>query len=771
VELSQPADPGAALVYEALSELMDACVRDLRKNERLDTSDLTASRGLLASFDEAVRRQLAPVWHTVAPRTRQLVADLRTLRALASYLLRFDAVTFLTYLDTLRATEGVRCVWLFHSAAHTVFEAAKARVYRLGRAPAPKRRRQAEGAKDAAVGAAAAATVPVVEPVLQELRKWHALREVLEEVGREREALLEAAAADEAAGDGAAAGVRREAAAAPALVFCQDAFTCGQLQEVLGPEGPAGHMQRLYREYLQYKLDTGAAKGRSAGGGNDAPAGPPQPGGGGGGGAPASRMMGGYKPGEESALAKEARAVTVDPDAEAGAAPAGGGGRGRGGGRGGRGGRGRGRKGGSVAMEAAAAAAAAVSSAAVAPPAARESPAAAAAAAAPAPNPPHLDAPGGVKVRLVALDAHNCLALWDALPSFVVVYDPDVALTRSLELYKAQRRGRPLRVYLLRYDDSPEMDRYQAAVVRERSAFEALIKAKEIMALPVAAAPPPPPPPLLGAPDPAAAAALGGGGGNALTRRAGGRASSRPTPRRLVVDVREFMSPLPAVLHAQGLELVPLTLEVGDYVLSPEICVERKSLPDLRGSLASGRLYQQADAMCRHYKTPVLLIEFEGDRAFALQAAADLGDDVQVNALTSRLTLLCLHFPRLRLIWSRSLHATAQIFRELKANQEEPDPAGAAAVGVPQDADGGGGGGGGGGGVESVVNQAAIDLLRRLPGVTDGNWRAVMREAGSLAGLAGVPEGRLAAAMGGEAAARKLRDFLDQECRALFRAL
>ena len=52
----------------------------------------------------------------------QLVQDLRTLRALAEYLLRFDAVTFLMYLENLRATEGVTTVWLFHDAAHIIFE-------------------------------------------------------------------------------------------------------------------------------------------------------------------------------------------------------------------------------------------------------------------------------------------------------------------------------------------------------------------------------------------------------------------------------------------------------------------------------------------------------------------------------------------------------------------------------------------------------------------------------------------------------------------------
>ena len=52
-----------------------------------------------------------------------------------------------------------------------------------------------------------------------------------------------------------------------------------------------------------------------------------------------------------------------------------------------------------------------------------------------------------------------------------------------------------------------------------------------------------------------------------------------------------------------------------------------------------------------------------------------------MHTLGSKLTLLALHFPRLRVIWSRSLHATADIFRALKANQDAPDPIAAQAVG------------------------------------------------------------------------------------------
>lgn len=54
---------------------------------------------------------------------------------------------------------------------------------------------------------------------------------------------------------------------------------------------------------------------------------------------------------------------------------------------------------------------------------------------------------------------------------------------------------------------------------------------------------------------------------------------------------------------------------------------------------------------------------------------------MQTNSLISKLVLLTTHFPRLRVIWSRSLHATASIFAALKSNQDDPDAAAAALIG------------------------------------------------------------------------------------------
>jgi DNA excision repair protein ERCC-4 len=53
------------------------------------------------------------------------------------------------------------------------------------------------------------------------------------------------------------------------------------------------------------------------------------------------------------------------------------------------------------------------------------------------------------------------------------------------------------------------------------------------------------------------------------------------------------------LLYVSGLHIVPATITVGDYILSPDICVERKGISDLFQSFASGRLYTQVEHMIR----------------------------------------------------------------------------------------------------------------------------------------------------------------------------
>lgn len=112
------------------------------------------------------------------------------------------------------------------------------------------------------------------------------------------------------------------------------------------------------------------------------------------------------------------------------------------------------------------------------------------------------------------------------------------------------------------------------------------------------------------------------------TRKAGGgKLSVTAEKPRVIVDIREFRSSLPTLLHGRGTDIVPVTLTVGDYILSPDICVERKSIKDLIASFKNGRLYTQCEAMVQHYKLPMVLIEFEENKSFSLEVcwSSELG--------------------------------------------------------------------------------------------------------------------------------------------------
>lgn len=103
----------------------------------------------------------------------------------------------------------------------------------------------------------------------------------------------------------------------------------------------------------------------------------------------------------------------------------------------------------------------------------------------------------------------------------------------------------------------------------------------------------------------------------------GGRLVATAEPPRVIVDVREFRCPLPSLLHGRGTAVVPCMLTVGDYILSPEICVERKSINDLIKSFKDGRLYNQCETMLLYYKSPMLLIEFDQNKSFNLEVCVN----------------------------------------------------------------------------------------------------------------------------------------------------
>lgn len=139
--------------------------------------------------------------------------------------------------------------------------------------------------------------------------------------------------------------------------------------------------------------------------------------------------------------------------------------------------------------------------------------------------------------------------------------------------------------------------------------------------------------------------------------------------------------------------------------------------------------------MTAHYETCILLIEFEEDK-FGLRTREDArresaGRNTDLDRaggfeMQSKLVLLALHFPRLRLIWSSSPYESVRILSDLKLNHDEPDEIsailkGSSASGSDGDAL-----------RPSIENDLAVAMLRAIPGVSGNQIRYVLAKVESI---------------------------------------
>uniref|UniRef100_A0A0M3I7N8 ERCC4 domain-containing protein n=1 Tax=Ascaris lumbricoides TaxID=6252 RepID=A0A0M3I7N8_ASCLU len=263
-------------------------------------------------------------------------------------------------------------------------------------------------------------------------------------------------------------------------------------------------------------------------------------------------------------------------------------------------------------------------------------------------------------------------------------------------MYKACNPEHDLRIYVLMYRESNEEERYLCSLRREQLAFEQLIREQGTLLKSREYDTAREPPPKL-------KLSKSGRDGRSLDEP-----DSEENPR-VVVDMREFNSELPTVLYKRGTDVVPATLEVGDYILSPHIAVERKSLDDLTQSLHSGRVFKQIEQMLRHYKTTILLVEANTKNDYRkinggpfqvsncpflkvvtsrtgtlltlrLQSAVDDGLVMRSGELSRRcretrslLTVLVRCYPLMSIVWTMDPTHSAEMFDEFKLNQKNPD--------------------------------------------------------------------------------------------------
>ncbi|KAF1852071.1 DNA repair protein-like protein RAD1 [Cucurbitaria berberidis CBS 394.84] len=713
IELEVPMTEAMQDIQNAVLSCVEASISELKKaNPGLEVEDWTVDSALHKNFDQIIRRQLDPVWHRTTFKTRQVVRDLSLLRTILHALLTYDAVNFNKYLDTVLAasqpppgtTKQNQSPWLFLDAADTIFTTAKRRVY--------------TGKLSNAELANSSNVVPEsLQPVLEEFPKWAQLADILQEI--EQDAYFNPTPQDTSNGS--------------ILIMCGDQGTCSQLREYLQtmyvkPEGASNEddgdeddepsarfmMRRKLRNYLTWKRDFSKVStalfsenrkainnstDRNVQSGMRQVTGKPPPNkrrrirGGSALAGPSRSDMGAVRTaGDRDAHIASLMAELEPTEIEAAQKP------------------------GDVGFD-------------------------------PLHNMEDYYELFGMDSLIIVhpyfgdLDEH---ILDETKPRYVIMYEPDAAFIRRIEVYRSSHTDRTVKVFFMYYGGSVEEQRYLSAVRREKDAFTRLIKERANMALTLNTN-------ANLAPEESFLRTIN-------TRIAGGgRLAATAEPPRVVVDVREFRSSLPSLLHGRSIVIVPCMLTVGDYVLTPHICVERKSVRDLIGSFANGRLYNQAESMMEHYKHPMLLIEFDQNKSFTLEPFTDFSAGATSASglaaapdLQGKLVMLTLAFPRLRIIWSSSPYQTAEIFSELKKQQDEPDPLKAVQMGLDPNQMGD---------EMRSFNQTSQDMLRALPGVNESVVTTLMLKTESIEELANMDEKEVCALIGTDVGRRVHRFF------------
>ena len=108
-------------------------------------------------------------------------------------------------------------------------------------------------------------------------------------------------------------------------------------------------------------------------------------------------------------------------------------------------------------------------------------------------------------------------------------------------------------------------------------------------------------------------------------------------PVRIVVDERERNSRIPDLLRQAGAIIDFAQLKVGDYIVSPETAIERKTIRDLINSIYDGRLFVQCSELAQHYSKPIVIIE--GNILDLLDVPPPEIDDDQLRILIERVPL------------------------------------------------------------------------------------------------------------------------------------
>ena len=138
---------------------------------------------------------------------------------------------------------------------------------------------------------------------------------------------------------------------------------------------------------------------------------------------------------------------------------------------------------------------------------------------------------------------------------------------------------------------------------------------------------------------------------------------------QIIIDSRETSGRIPRLLKQHGARLKSQELEVGDYILSNRLTVERKTYSDFMNSIIDGRLFQPSSpgeysqlARLAQQKFPLILIQLESELKER---------QIHINSLMGAISSIILDF-HIPIVFTRSDTETAALIYQL-AKREQRD--------------------------------------------------------------------------------------------------
>ena len=129
----------------------------------------------------------------------------------------------------------------------------------------------------------------------------------------------------------------------------------------------------------------------------------------------------------------------------------------------------------------------------------------------------------------------------------------------------------------------------------------------------------------------------------------------------IIVDSRELASTVARELLELGIVSKPRTLDVGDYILSDRVVVERKTTEDFLQSIIDKRLMEQVIRLKKSYPRPIMIVEGEG--LYSKRS-------IHPNAIRGALASLVLDFG-IPILFSQDEKETASFLNALLKRERE----------------------------------------------------------------------------------------------------